>query len=427
METLNEKEKTWPEGRSWRGAVLAVVGLAWLAGVGFDWLLRFTWYGWQQRLIFRPAAVSVLNKPPELYVTNQVPEIRGGDLTRLVGIRSFNLRFEQVHPGGPQTTDGAGFRNRPAPPDLAHPVVVVGDSFMAAGEPMSDMFAVRLAELSGLPVYNRAMVGVGPFLSVERFVDSDRFQARRPKVLVWGFVERSVIRHGFSSLLYQLDIRDRGVKPAENYILSATTTRVVWPELLPQRLRTALPDTSALAQLSQQAWNRIRYALFGQIMPEVFAAAGDVAGKPILFYRPALDLMLGDPLERDPDQIMEGIRFTSDFMARRGVRLVILMIPDKETVYRELIPPSELGGRELPPSCLLELERRLRAENIPVVSLVEPFRERAARGELLYWPDDTHWNSAGIRIAAELVWRELQALPETQALLKHEPPSDTLQ
>ncbi|HOW96293.1 MAG TPA: hypothetical protein P5567_03590 [Kiritimatiellia bacterium] len=427
METLNDKEQTWAEGRSWRGAVLAVVGLAWLAGLGFDWMLRFTWYGWQQRLIFRPSAVRTLNQSSDRYVTNEVPGIRGGDLTRLVGIRSFNARFEQDHPGGPQTCDGAGFRNLPAPPDLAHPVVVVGDSFMAAGDPMTNMFAVQLAERSVLPVYNRAMVGVGPFLSVERFVDSDRFQHRRPKILVWGFVERSVIQHGFSSLLYQLDIRDKGLKPAENYILSATTTRVVWQALLPGNLKTALPDTSALAQLSQRAWNRIRYALFGKIMPEVFAAAGDVAGKPILFYRPALDLSLGDPFERDPDQIMEGIRYTSDFMARRGIRLVILMIPDKETTYRERIPPAELGGRELPPSCLLEIERRLRAENIPVVNLVEPFRERAARGELLYWPDDTHWNSAGIRIAAELVWRELQSLPETQALLKHEPPSDPLQ
>lgn len=92
---------------------------------------------------------------------------------------------------------------------------------MAAGEPVTNMFSVQLAEISGQPVCNRAMVGVGPFLSLVQFVDSGWFRARRPKLLVWGFIERDVIRHSFSGLVYQLDIRERDIVPREHLVLRA--------------------------------------------------------------------------------------------------------------------------------------------------------------------------------------------------------------
>ena len=42
---------------------------------------------------------------------------------------------------------------------------------------------------------------------------------------------------------------------------------------------------------------------------------------------------------------------------------------------------------------------------MPVVNLMPVFQEATARGEQLYWRDDTHWNDAGIRLAAEELWR----------------------
>jgi hypothetical protein len=418
METLEEKEQGWEQGRARAYAVLAVVGAAWLVGLAMDWYLRFAWFHWQQRLVFRPASVRTMAQPPDLYVTNWLPERRGGDLTKLVGIPSFAERFEQVRPAGRQIVDGAGFRNLPAPADLAHPIVVVGDSFMAAGEPMTNMFALRLAGLSGLPVYNRAMAGVGPFLSLVRFVDSDRFKNRRPRIMVWGFIEREAIRHGFSGMVYQLDIRDRGVKPAEHYELSATTARVAWPELSPQTLRQSLPDTSALAQFSYRLWNRLRYAVFGIITPDVYLSSGEVERHRLLFLRRKMKVFAVDTPELNLADVTDAVRYTSEFLARRGVRLVVVLIPDKESVYPELIPPHEKQAPALPLSSLNDLEEHIRAAGVPVVNLLPSFRARAQRGELLYWPDDTHWNERGIRLAAEQTWKVVaEWLPKNEANL----------
>jgi hypothetical protein len=48
---------------------------------------------------------------------------------------------------------------------------------------------------------------------------------------------------------------------------------------------------------------------------------------------------------------------------------------------------------------------------VPTVSLLPAFRHKAAQGELLYHPFDTHWNSAGRLAAAEVVGPFLATLP----------------
>lgn len=405
-----------PSAGVWRTLlVLGLVGAVWLTLGAADWLMRFSWFRWQGRVIhFSAVSQKPAAKKTWRFVTNNVPTTWGGDLTRLIALPAVTKRFEQAHPGGLQVLDAEGFRNFPLPGDVIAPIVVVGDSFMASGEPMTNMFSARLTALSGLPVLNRAMVGHGPFESLSRFLDSELFREKKPKILIWGFIEREVIRHGFSGLVYQLDLKEKGRLPPGPRLwrvrLGGRTLMVNGTELSPGRLRTSLPDTSLAAQLSRRMWNRLRYLFFGVTEPEVFVAEGLVEGWPLLFYRPALRVMLGDPSERNPDEITWAIGMVRDFLAKRGVRLVVVMVPDKEQVYRELIPPRELEGRELPPSCFWTLEERLRAEGIPVVNLLRPFRARAERGELLYWADDTHWNERGIQIAVDETWKVAREL-----------------
>jgi SAM-dependent methyltransferase len=93
-----------------------------------------------------------------------------------------------------------------------------------------------------------------------------------------------------------------------------------------------------------------------------------------------------------------------------GFRLVILLVPDKYTVYRALLDPPDSapvpGERYLP-----ELAERLRADGIPVADLSATYRAAAARdlesGTTLYFRDDTHWNARGIALAAEALARVL--------------------
>jgi hypothetical protein len=87
-----------------------------------------------------------------------------------------------------------------------------------------------------------------------------------------------------------------------------------------------------------------------------------------------------------------------------GFQLIVLLVPDKFTVYEPLLLGREAKGG--PGSDYLDrLERSLSAAGVPVVNLKNVFQARAARelpsNSYLYWLDDTHWNGHGMRIAAE--------------------------
>ena len=97
-------------------------------------------------------------------------------------------------------------------------------------------------------------------------------------------------------------------------------------------------------------------------------------------------------------------------MARRNLQLVVLLVPDKYTVYGPLLEgnPGDLGGERL----LAAIAQELRKTDIPVVNLTQKFRVSAAealsRNEYIYWRDDTHWNPLGIKLAAASLWSELK-------------------
>src|SRR5712692_3099601 len=87
-----------------------------------------------------------------------------------------------------------------------------------------------------------------------------------------------------------------------------------------------------------------------------------------------------------------------------GFQLIVLLVPDKSTVYEPLLLGREAKNR--PGSDYLDrLQRSLSSAGLPVVNLKNVFQAQAARelpsNSYLYWLDDTHWNGRGMRIAAE--------------------------
>ena len=95
----------------------------------------------------------------------------------------------------------------------------------------------------------------------------------------------------------------------------------------------------------------------------------------------------------------------------RGAAFLVVIAPDKQTVYPDLLPP------ELPPprpvARLDALTARLREEGVQVADVRPALRAARAPGSLfsrwpLYWRTDTHWNSLGAMLAARPVLAELQ-------------------
>jgi hypothetical protein len=51
-----------------------------------------------------------------------------------------------------------------------------------------------------------------------------------------------------------------------------------------------------------------------------------------------------------------------------------------------------------------------RATHLDIIDLVRPFQAKADAGNMLFYPFDSHWNSAGRQLAAEVITHHLSNL-----------------
>jgi hypothetical protein len=113
-------------------------------------------------------------------------------------------------------------------------------------------------------------------------------------------------------------------------------------------------------------------------------------------------------------------RLVADFrdLARElGAEPWLVFIPTKRAVYGDLV--SDQSGARVLDDLRAEatvrhdsqraFARLAREEDLPLVDLAAPFRERARAGELLYYPFDSHWNGPGRELAAQRVAEALDA------------------
>jgi acetyltransferase AlgX (SGNH hydrolase-like protein) len=93
-----------------------------------------------------------------------------------------------------------------------------------------------------------------------------------------------------------------------------------------------------------------------------------------------------------------------DLLRGRGIGLLVLLIPDEVQVDGELFARLLRDHGERAETYDLEYPNRrlgdfMRRHQIDFVDPLPELRARA-REERVYWPNDTHWNEAGNRIAA---------------------------
>src|SRR5262249_48621416 len=121
-------------------------------------------------------------------------------------------------------------------------------------------------------------------------------------------------------------------------------------------------------------------------------------GEPMLFYPPDIKASL----RRGPVDV-SGFERLGRELKERGWRLVVLLLHTKYTVYRSLLEDDDGPVRADKPY-LNAVEECLRAADIPTVNLLRPLQQNAVedyqQGSYIYWLDDTHWNAAGITVAA---------------------------
>lgn len=126
----------------------------------------------------------------------------------------------------------------------------------------------------------------------------------------------------------------------------------------------------------------------------------------MLYYRPSVDAVLapsfmdGPAQEGDPLPAIIAFR---DSLAARGARLILLIVPGKESVEPEGLAPSypdEWGPPRNPG--MTDFLNSLRAEGVELVDACEVLW--AARGEdPVYLRQDTHWTPEGMGLVADAV------------------------
>ena len=123
-----------------------------------------------------------------------------------------------------------------------------------------------------------------------------------------------------------------------------------------------------------------------------------------LFLRPEAEanyLPADDPaLDTRLDRWRAALLARRDWLAARGVRYLVVVAPEKQSVYPERLPAAE---RRRGPTPLDRLLAALPADvNWRVLDLRDPLTRARADGDV-YLRTDTHWNDRGGRAAAAAV------------------------
>lgn len=133
-----------------------------------------------------------------------------------------------------------------------------------------------------------------------------------------------------------------------------------------------------------------------------------------LFYAPGVRATSQRPGRGDSsaDQAVIAVKDFRDALAARGIRLIVVVAPNKESVY-----PQWLTGFAKPPTRVINPETRsfltgCADAGVEVVDLFASYREISRYP--YYLAQDTHWSPTGMAVAARAVAERIGQRSETR-------------
>lgn len=132
-----------------------------------------------------------------------------------------------------------------------------------------------------------------------------------------------------------------------------------------------------------------------------------------LFYRPGYDAMLAGTPSRTAaaDDPVAAIVAWRDALAARGIHLLVVPAPNKESVYPDRLTRRVADGHGIISPVTRDVLIRLQSAGVECVDLFDAFaqaRANAVAGDgPLYLAQDSHWSPAGIALAARHVAQRL--------------------
>ena len=146
-----------------------------------------------------------------------------------------------------------------------------------------------------------------------------------------------------------------------------------------------------------------RYRVLGELPDKALAGPNGW-----LFYQPAVQYLVEPwpaPGSPAPTEILAAVKSFRDQLQDRGIELMVMIAPNKASVYADRLNPSAIGDRSNVNTQTLVMMELLREQGIEVMDLFNLFRQaRTDRPDRdLYLAQDSHWSPTGMRLAAKAV------------------------
>ena len=147
----------------------------------------------------------------------------------------------------------------------------------------------------------------------------------------------------------------------------------------------------------------VRFRLFGYIneMTPVYSR-----NPPFLFYHESVDQSKHSYFHNHTDEEIRGVAanlaYMRDYLSLTyNLELVVMPVPNKITIYNEFVTGVPYDNY------LPRLYRELENEGVHVIKLYDDFRKSK---ELMYYPNDTHWNTDGMNMGYQKTVEKLLEL-----------------
>jgi hypothetical protein len=285
--------------------------------------------------------------------------------------------------------DWNGFRNRL---DVrSADVVVVGDSFIEGwGVTAPELVTSRLAGDLQVEVVNLGQSWYGPQQELE--VLRRYGLPLRPRVCVWAFFEGN-------------DLQD-----VERYEKALP----VWNELSRRNHSFFL---RSFTRNSLYALRRLIRTRLGEDATGTLAYPSGLfhehGGKDVRMYFEYKSHRLSTKETAALRTVGRVLGEAGGLCQRQGARFLVVFVPSKDRIYLDRTrfaahaEPLRWGRNDLP----RRLERLVRwvDPGAEFVDLTPVFRARAARGDILYFPQDSHWSPLGHAVAARVIAARLRS------------------
>ncbi|HOL92824.1 MAG TPA: hypothetical protein PLH79_00620 [bacterium] len=197
----------------------------------------------------------------------------------------------------------------------------------------------------------------------------------------------------------------RGERPAVLDLFTQTPTA--------RHLRSfekSIETTSWFAQTLQPAFRYLQFVILKD------AGEKAVAGREgCFFYKPAVEYLI-QPLDfkahsGNPDDPLPAIVDFKDQLAARGIHLLVMIAPNKASIYPEKLTRRAEGLAEPVNHHTRRLMERLRDADVALVDLFNAYEKDKTRpvekAEALYLMQDSHWSPRGMQLAAWLTAKRM--------------------